>query len=157
MDNWLLDYGARPPRYHQDALVDLTLTVHDLIDVPSQSLNVNLVRQIIAYEDVELVLNTKFDLSKSDSLVWGFSRNGRYDSRSGYKLNEDLAEFQDGLLLLNLSSVLGASLLRLHVMSVAKALRQYAICYFTVRMPRRFGVRLYFLPLMQDGLTTRSS
>ncbi|KAH0852002.1 hypothetical protein HID58_090960, partial [Brassica napus] len=43
----------------------------------------NLVRQLIDEEDVNLVLNTKINLSRADKLIWGFSKNGRYDVKSG--------------------------------------------------------------------------
>ncbi|KAH0933652.1 hypothetical protein HID58_010769 [Brassica napus] len=33
-------------------------------------------------EDVAIVLNTPFNLRVSDAVVWGFSRNGSYDSKS---------------------------------------------------------------------------
>ncbi|KAG5402043.1 hypothetical protein IGI04_016650 [Brassica rapa subsp. trilocularis] len=35
----------------------------------------NLVRQLIDEEDVNLVLNTKINLSRADKLIWGFSKN----------------------------------------------------------------------------------
>ena len=39
---------------------------------------------------MELVLNTSFNLSEQDRRIWGFSRNGVYNSKSGYKLAETL-------------------------------------------------------------------
>ncbi|KAG2288502.1 hypothetical protein Bca52824_048106 [Brassica carinata] len=45
-------------------------------------------------EDVSIVLNTHFNLLSVDSLVWGFSRSGFYDSKSGYKLLESIQELQ---------------------------------------------------------------
>ncbi|CAN6863584.1 unnamed protein product, partial [Brassica oleracea] len=72
LDNWLVDPVPRPPKYRQDAVVDLTLTVHDLIDAPSNSWNINLVHQVIAEEDVELVVNSKFAINRSDSVIWVF-------------------------------------------------------------------------------------
>lgn len=32
LDNWIVETIPRPPNYHQDSLVDLTLSVRDLID-----------------------------------------------------------------------------------------------------------------------------
>ncbi|KAF2608525.1 hypothetical protein F2Q68_00044751 [Brassica cretica] len=93
LDNWILDPTPRPPRYNQDVLVDLTLTVNDLIILQTGRWNVDLVRQLIADEDVERVLNTKINLSRTDDERWAFSQNRRYDSRSGYKLIE-LADIQ---------------------------------------------------------------
>ncbi|KAH0929694.1 LOW QUALITY PROTEIN: hypothetical protein HID58_015421 [Brassica napus] len=68
----------------------LTLTVNDLIDTHTGRWNAGLVRQLIAEEDVELVLNTKLNVSRMDCMRWGFSQHGRYDSKSGYKLIEAL-------------------------------------------------------------------
>lgn len=71
LDNWLSSSVPRPPRYRQDALVDLTLTVAALIDANTGSWNRNLVRQLIASEYVALVLNTKVHLSREDKLIRG--------------------------------------------------------------------------------------
>ncbi|KAG2249365.1 hypothetical protein Bca4012_087316 [Brassica carinata] len=60
----------RPPRYRTDE-VDITLKVCDLID-----------ERI----DANQILGMKLNLQHSDAVVWGFSRNGIYDSQSGYKL-----------------------------------------------------------------------
>ena len=90
LDNWLLTSIPRPPRYHQDAIVDLTLRVSDLIDGQTGTWDHNLVRQLIIEEDVNLVLNTKLNLSRADKLIWGLTKNGRYDVKSGYKLIEAL-------------------------------------------------------------------
>lgn len=49
-----------------------------------------LVREIVCEEDVDLVVNTRYNLLEHDPLEWGFSRNGIYDSKSGYKLAETL-------------------------------------------------------------------
>lgn len=97
LDNWLLDSVPGPPNYRQDSVVDLTLTINDLIDERSNSWNIGLISQIIAEEDIDLVLNTNFTLSRPDSVVWGFARNGRYDSKSGYKLLESLTEIRAGV------------------------------------------------------------
>ncbi|XP_018512944.1 uncharacterized mitochondrial protein AtMg00310-like [Brassica rapa] len=69
LDNWLLDSTPRPPMYRQDAVVDLTLSVNDLIDRHTSSWNADLVRQLIAEVDVDLVLNTKIVQSRDDSFV----------------------------------------------------------------------------------------
>ncbi|KAF3541095.1 hypothetical protein F2Q69_00020162 [Brassica cretica] len=54
LDNWLLDSVPGPPNYRQDSVVDLTLTINDLIDERSNSWNIGLIRQIIAEEDIDL-------------------------------------------------------------------------------------------------------
>lgn len=80
--------------YRQDASVDLTLTVSELLDVHTGSWNRTLVRQLIAEEDVEIVLNTKLSMSHEDKLIWGLAKNGRYDAKSGYKLTDLLLNLQ---------------------------------------------------------------
>lgn len=44
---------------------------------------------------MELVLNTKLQLSREDKWIWGLSRNGIYDTKSGYKLTELLRDLQN--------------------------------------------------------------
>ena len=95
LDNWLLPSVPRPPRYHQNAIVDLTLRVSDLIDGQTETWDHNLVRQLIDEEDVNLVLNTKINLSRADKLIWGLSKNGKYDVKSGYKLIDSLLELDN--------------------------------------------------------------
>ena len=80
--------------YRQDAIVDLTLTVSDLIDSRVGSWSVPRIRELIVEEDVERVLQTPIDLARHDQKMWGFSRNGIYNSKSGYKLAETLQEMQ---------------------------------------------------------------
>ncbi|KAH0903850.1 hypothetical protein HID58_043353 [Brassica napus] len=58
-----------------NAIVDLTLRVSDLIDGQTGTWDHNLVRQLIDEEDVNLVLNTKINLSRADKLIWGLSKN----------------------------------------------------------------------------------
>ena len=90
LDSWIIDGIPRPPRYQQEALVDLTMEVTDLIDIPSQSWNRHHVCQVIHEDDIELVLQTKLSLPRDDSLVWSFSANGSYNTRSRYKLLDTL-------------------------------------------------------------------
>lgn len=90
IDNWLMDGTPRPPRYRQDAIVDLTLTVSDLLDSHRGSWDRQKVSEVIYEEDVDLVLNSSFNLSARGQLIWGFSKNGSYNSKSGYKLAETI-------------------------------------------------------------------
>lgn len=94
MDNWLLEPVPRPPRYRMDAVVDLTLTVNDLFDMNTNSWNIGLIHQLIVPEDIDLVLRSRLNLSRSDTVIWGCSPNGHYDTKSGYKLSEKLALLQ---------------------------------------------------------------
>ncbi|KAL0653064.1 hypothetical protein Bca4012_095755 [Brassica carinata] len=59
---------------------------------PSSSMKRKLIRQIIVEEDVERVLQIKPNRSRVDSLKWCFSNNGIYNSKSGYKLLQELHE-----------------------------------------------------------------
>ena len=94
-DNWILNGRDRPPMNREDVIVDLRLTVSDLIDSRVGSWNEPRIRELIAEEDVEHILQTPFDLSHhQDQKMWGFSRNGSYNSKSGYKLAETLQEMQ---------------------------------------------------------------
>lgn len=96
-DNWLFDLSPRPPRYRQDAVVDLTLTVDELLDHHTNSWKVDLVRELFVDDDVDLVLKTKVATSREDTTVWGLSKSGRYDSRSGYKFLESLTNIKTGV------------------------------------------------------------
>lgn len=58
VDNWIFDSIPRPPRYRQEAMVDLTLTVEELIEVQTGRWNVERIHQLIHAEDVDLVLRT---------------------------------------------------------------------------------------------------
>lgn len=53
-----------------------------------------MISELISEEDVELILKTRFDLSSLDRKIWGFTTNGCYNSKSGYKLAEVLHEMQ---------------------------------------------------------------
>lgn len=63
-ENWLLDDLPRVPNYRQEAPVDLTLKVSDLIDVHSGQWIVPRVRETFSPDDVRLVLNTKINPSR---------------------------------------------------------------------------------------------
>ena len=96
LNNWLMDVFPRPPHYRQDAVIDLTMTVNELLDQHSNSWNVNLVRQLFSDEDIDLVLNTKILPSRTDSIVWGLSKSGSYDTKSGYLLSKSSCGLNSG-------------------------------------------------------------
>lgn len=95
LDNWILAPVPRPPKYRQEAIVDLTMNVSDLLDVQTGKWDPVLVRQFIEEEDVEFVLQTKTQRSRTDKRIWGFSKNGKYDVKSGYKLIEARLEHEN--------------------------------------------------------------
>ncbi|CAN7025200.1 unnamed protein product, partial [Brassica rapa subsp. trilocularis] len=51
-------------------------------------------REVIDDEDIPLILQIKTQRGKNDMLRSGFSRNGVYDSKSGYKLLESITELE---------------------------------------------------------------
>ncbi|KAL0748940.1 hypothetical protein Bca101_030942 [Brassica carinata] len=94
LENWILETTPRPPNYRQDAMVDLTLSIRDLFDRNTGGWNERHIRQIIAEEDVDHVLRIKPNPTRVDSMKWGFSNNGIYNSKSGYKLLENIQDHQ---------------------------------------------------------------
>lgn len=75
-------------------MVDLTLTVEEVIEVQTGRWNVERIHQFIHAEDVDLVLRTPVSRSRGDKIVWSFTRDGKYNTRSGYKLLETLEDIQ---------------------------------------------------------------
>lgn len=94
LDKWILDTVPRPPTYRQDNVVDLTLNVEDLLDRQFGGWNVRKIRQVIAEEDVARVLATRTFSNITDSLKWGFSPNGVYNTKSGYSLIQKIQDSQ---------------------------------------------------------------
>ncbi|CAH2078926.1 unnamed protein product [Thlaspi arvense] len=78
--------------YRQDSELNLSLMVADLLSPLGNWWNVGLIRQTFTDEDAERILQIKPNLHLQDTKIWGFAKNGCYDSRSGYKLLESLDE-----------------------------------------------------------------
>lgn len=93
-DKWIMDEAPRAPQYKQDAIVDLTITVADLIDPQRNTWNSRVLSELIVDEDVRIIQSSCLNVRVPDSIVWGFSKNGRYDTRSGYKALETFQEIQ---------------------------------------------------------------
>lgn len=74
IDNWIVDNLPRTPRYRQNGVVDLTLSVHDLINPITRQWDANKVREIIDEDDVQVVLQTKIHLTSTDRRVWCYTR-----------------------------------------------------------------------------------
>ena len=72
--------------------MDLTLTVSDLLDPISGRWREELVHDTFSPEDAVRVLNTRVNFTHQDVVIWCFTRDGRYSSKSGYKLLEELQE-----------------------------------------------------------------
>ncbi|KAH0872181.1 hypothetical protein HID58_069543, partial [Brassica napus] len=73
-------------------VIDLTLTIADLLVEGTGRWKVNLVRQTFTDEDAELILKLKPHRSRKDSFKWGYAANGCYSSQSGRKLLDLLKE-----------------------------------------------------------------
>ena len=87
-DKWIIDSVPRTPNYRPDSIIDLALTVEDLIDPQSGIWNRELVLQTFDQRDAKIILRIKPLIALSDSVVWGFTKNGVYSSKSGYALLE---------------------------------------------------------------------
>ncbi|KAF3581626.1 hypothetical protein DY000_02035364 [Brassica cretica] len=66
------------------------LLAEELIEVQTGRWNVERIHQLIHAEDVNLVLCTPVSRSRGDKIVWSFTRDGKYNTRSGYKLLETI-------------------------------------------------------------------
>lgn len=84
--NWLLDDESRPPMYRQNSIVDLTLLVSDLRLPNSSAWDIQKVFDTFTEEDAARILKIKLSLDKQDTDVWGFTKDGVYTTRSGYKM-----------------------------------------------------------------------
>ncbi|KAJ4889956.1 Uncharacterized protein Rs2_29704 [Raphanus sativus] len=70
--------------YLPDAVIDLSMTVDELL-IPHTGLwDVHKGRQRFVEKDAILILKLKTIQYRQDSLQWGFTKDGTYTSRSGY-------------------------------------------------------------------------
>ena len=83
IDKWIFDGHLRRPMNIQP-LMDITLKVHHLIDPVSSSWNMNMLRELFHWKDIQIVLRQKPVVSMEDSLCWALTRNGVYTVKSGY-------------------------------------------------------------------------
>ncbi|KAF8092103.1 hypothetical protein N665_0424s0035 [Sinapis alba] len=91
-EKWIMDRVPKFTRYRQDSVVDLTLTVSDLLSDGTSFWNTRLVRQTFEPHDAEIILKMKTRLSCVDMYRWGFTPNGCYTTQSGYKTLQTLKE-----------------------------------------------------------------
>ncbi|KAH0906146.1 hypothetical protein HID58_037973, partial [Brassica napus] len=77
---------SRPPMYRQNSIVDLTLLVSDLRLPNSSAWDIQKVFDTFTEEDAARILKIKLSLDKQDTDVWGFTKDGVYTTRSGYKM-----------------------------------------------------------------------
>ncbi|XP_048598085.1 uncharacterized protein LOC125578967 [Brassica napus] len=96
LDRWIMGPVPRAPLYRQDADVDLTLRVSDLMVLNSSVWDTRKLQELFVDEDIPLILQVNIHRDKNDDLWWGLSRNGVYDTKSGYKLAECIADMNSG-------------------------------------------------------------
>ena len=87
-DKWIIDKIPRCPNYRENSVVDLTLKVEDLFDHHTGTWNENLLRQTFSPTDVEIILKTWKSPNRPDKLIWAYTKDGKYTSKSGYKFLE---------------------------------------------------------------------
>lgn len=95
-ENWIIDTTPRPPMYRADSDIDLTLKVSDLFMDNTGRWNRELLFETFTDEDAERILSLKPRMEAQDSVEWGFTNNGFYSTRSGYKLTEELVKLNAG-------------------------------------------------------------
>lgn len=74
--------------YRADSVIDLTLTVADLLVAGSDRWNQNLVLQSFTDDDAARILRIKPKITQEDLYCWGFTEHGSYSTQSGYRLTE---------------------------------------------------------------------
>ncbi|KAH0863743.1 hypothetical protein HID58_080954, partial [Brassica napus] len=80
------EFSSRSPMYRQNSIVDLTLLVSDLRLPNSSAWDIQKVFDTFTEEDAARILRIKLSLDKQDTDVWGFTKDGVYTTRSGYKM-----------------------------------------------------------------------
>lgn len=86
MSNWIIDTVARPPMYREDSIVDLTLTVSDLMIPQTSQWDIAKLRECFTAADVDGIIQIKPRILSQDSDTWGFTHHGVYTTQSAYKL-----------------------------------------------------------------------
>lgn len=85
IDKWLLDGTNRRPMNKQ-ALIDIEMKVSQLIDPFYRNWNLNLLRDLFPWKDIQLITKQRHVMSNEDSYCWSATNNGLYTVKSGYAL-----------------------------------------------------------------------
>lgn len=93
--NWIIAPIQRTPNYRQDSVIDLTLTISDLLLPNSSAWDAALVRRTFTDHDTEIILRLKPNRMQEDGYKWGFTKDGIYTSPSGYRFFDSFPE-EDG-------------------------------------------------------------
>lgn len=85
IDKWLFDGHRRRPMNSQ-IMIDIKLKVNQLIDPISQNWNLNMLRDLFPWKDIQIILKLHPLLDREDSYCWALTSNGLYSVKSGYEL-----------------------------------------------------------------------
>ena len=86
MDKWLFEGQTRRPVSVQ-IMVDIKLKVSQLIDPVSRNWNLNMLRDLFPWKDIQLIRDTRPMISREDSYCWSATNHGLYTVKSGYELS----------------------------------------------------------------------
>ncbi|CAL9226107.1 unnamed protein product [Arabidopsis halleri] len=83
IDKWLFDGLSRRPMNTQE-FIDIKLKVCHIIDPLSRNWNLNMLRDLFPWKDIQIILQQRPLLSRDDSYCWSGTTNGLYTVKSGY-------------------------------------------------------------------------
>ncbi|KAL9293822.1 putative ribonuclease H domain, reverse transcriptase zinc-binding domain-containing protein [Arabidopsis thaliana] len=89
IDNWLFEGHPRRPE-SIPVMVDITLKVSHLLDPASKNWNLNMLRDLFPWKDIQLILAQRPMFSREDSFCWAGTNHGLYIVKSGYELSSRL-------------------------------------------------------------------
>ena len=89
IDNWLFEGHPRRPE-SIPVMVDITLKVSHLLDPASKNWNLNMLRDLFSWKDIQLILAQRPMFSREDSFCWAGTNHGLYIVKSGYELSSRL-------------------------------------------------------------------
>lgn len=93
-ENWILDGRPGPPMCRQRDR-NIMLRVSDLMNSQTRTWEESTIHNLFIEKDANHIMKMKIFTHLEDTWMWGFSKNGAYDSQSGYRLLEKLPEPQE--------------------------------------------------------------
>ena len=88
--NWIIDPTPRTSNYRPNSVIDLTLKISGLLLLNSSSWDATRVRQAFTDHDADIILRLRLKGNQEDGYKWGFTKDGVYTSRSGYRFLDNL-------------------------------------------------------------------
>ncbi|KAL9308446.1 putative reverse transcriptase zinc-binding domain-containing protein [Arabidopsis thaliana] len=85
MDKWLFD-GEPRRRVSLQVMIDIKLKVSQLIDPVSRNWNLNMLRDLFPWKDIQLIRKQRPMVSRKDSFCWFGTNHGLYTVKSGYEM-----------------------------------------------------------------------